>query len=94
MKYYCPTQDGQFIGYQAEFKNRHGEWERCKNPEGAISYPKMFGGILSTIYLYGYAQATAICWLYHAAFNSIGQEIETRTVAYEITYDIKAERMG
>src|SRR4030042_3764687 len=95
---YCPTQSGSFTGYVAEYLK--GEiWERIPTTQFffpnaiGIPYPRDFGGILSTIYLFGYEQAQAIAWLY--ASREVSQwgrkKPQVRVQAYEILYDIKAQ---
>lgn len=92
---YCPTQNGTFTGYTPEWKLPDG-WSPMpiKSIIGkGIPFPKQFGGILETIWLFGYDQAKALEYQCRAHCASIGQTVETRIAEYEITYDIKAKRI-
>jgi hypothetical protein len=100
---YCPTQQGTFMGYKAEFRmSRHGvssDWKPVMTkdvlPPKGIPYPKLGGGILSTINLNGYHQALALGYCFAASCEADGHEgIEIRIVDYEINYDIKAKRLS
>jgi len=99
---YCPTQNGSFTGYRPEYRMIDGDtktdWKTLPTKRGLYSkgapYPKDFGGILYTIGLCGYNQAKALAYDFAATAEETGaSKIEVRAVAYEIFYDIKAERI-
>ena len=93
---FIPTQAGTFVAYQPEFKTKETDiWIPVpirKHPLQVIPLPKQFGGIMSTICLYGYAQANALMWWWAAVAEAEGKEIEVRLTEYEVNYDIKAKR--
>lgn len=92
---WCPTQAGHFIGYDAEFFNGV-EWLSVPTEPvtaGGVQYPQRNGGILTTITLYGRAQAESLAWQFAASAESKGATVDIRVQKYEIEYDIKASKI-
>ena len=91
---YCPTQSGVFTAYKPEFRTEEVDaWMQIptsKHPKG-VPAPKQFRGILSTIHLFGHAQASALMWWWAAVAEEAGRNIDVRIVEYEVSYDIKAK---
>ncbi len=91
---YCPTQCGKFTAYKPEFRTEDVHvWMQIptsKHPKG-VPAPKQFGGILSTIHLFGHAQASALMWWWAATAEAAGEKVDVRLVEYEVAYDIKAK---
>jgi len=97
---YCPTQSGNYIAYLPEFRIVSEdeivaeEWKTVPVERGNFGVPNpiMFGGINSTIFLFGYEQAMALAWGYAAiSVATYGvKRIEVRVKPYEVWYDIKA----
>jgi len=101
---WCPTQGGSLTGYYPEYLDRaDGTWKNipisCEpkpNPMGYISvpWPSFCGGVLQTVYLYGYEQAQAMAWFHAACEAGRGNYVpEVRVQAYEINYEIKARKI-
>ena len=91
---YCPTQSGTFSAYRPEYKNKKAQkWESIpiKHTGRGLPYPRQFGGVMSTIFLFGYAQAKAFMWSWSALAEGVGRNIDVRIVEYEVSYDIKAK---
>ena len=93
---YCPTQSGTFTAYRAEYRlidsYKNPKWKTIpiiKNQTG-VPYPEQFGGILSTIHLFGYAQAKALAWTWAAQAEERGEVVDVRLVEYKVEFDIKA----
>ena len=94
MKKYCPTQNGKFVAYKPQYRNKSKEdWKNIpiiKEIKHGFPFPKAFGGIINTIGLSGYSQAKALMWAWASYFEGIGKEIETRLEEYEVNYQIQA----
>jgi hypothetical protein len=92
-----PTMGGSFLGFLPEYLEfKSNKWlpipiETVNHPMG-IPFPKFGGGILSTIYLYGYEQAHALAWSFAAYLKSLGKNAKVRLVTYDIEFDIKARK--
>src|SRR4030067_2262915 len=93
--YPCPTQSGEFIAYQPEWLDGE-EWKRIPTSRtpfnGGVPDPLLFGGIVSTINLFGYAQAWALAWTYSAFAMANGQEVKIRVQAFDVKYNIEARK--
>lgn len=97
----CPTLAGKCIGYMAEFLEREKTGARWRavpyrmtsgGTPASIPGPAVFGDILSSIGLCGYAQAQALAWQ-HAAFMAAGGSvIDIRIAEFEVTFDLRARR--
>ena len=97
---WCPTQGGEFTAYLPEWRlSDTDDWADVpikyidSNAPGAQPFPRAFGGICSTICLFGYAQAQAMAWGYAAGADEVGKKIEVRVQAYKVVYDIKAQKI-
>lgn len=55
-----------------------------------IPFPRLFPGILETIYLFGYEQSQALAWSWAASAESVGATVEVRVKHFRLHYDIKA----
>jgi hypothetical protein len=103
---WCPTQSGNTTAYEPQFREGAyakgkavwGDWEHIpinKNfsPGKGVPYPLCMGGVFATVGLYGYEQAQALAWIFAAQAKAEGAMMETRVVAYELKYDIKARKL-
>jgi len=96
----CPTQAGKFIGYGIEWTRpdillwKSIPIKILNNTTHGVPFPKMYGGILETIMLYGFEQANALRYTYAAAAAQAGDSIKTRIVTYEVNYDIRARKIA
>jgi len=94
------NQSGTTTGYKAQWRREGKEkwkditWEKLCYPRGAIlesvPFPALYGGILSTVYLMGKAQAQAVAWGFVADWEATQfSTIEVRILAYEVKYSIE-----
>ncbi len=96
---YCPTQNGTFLAYRPEYRLRDSykkqEWKPVPitKGRGGTPFPEQFGGIMSTIHLFGYAQAKTLMWSWSALAEERGESVDVRVVEYKVAYGIKAKRV-
>lgn len=94
MNDWCPTQNGTFTAYDPEWFDGE-KWRQIPTEpnKNGVPSPRRNGGIISTIGLFGKAQAEALAWSYAAVAAAKGHDVKVRAQPYEVVYDIKARKL-
>jgi len=93
---YCPTQNGNIVGYRPEFlMESEGDWREVGTHVSKCGIPgdRYYSGILNTIGLFSYEQAMAVAWTFSAEAAAHGESCEVRVKEFIVTYDIKAKEV-